>query len=88
MLWLFRIFIPKVTREELVLFRTANVVATNGDLRLEATPGQWQPIPKQGKRIVDVANNLIKVTMTYPDSSKNRKGFNPIFYPIYILTTM
>jgi len=56
-------------------------VATNGDLRLEATPGQWQPIPKQGKRIVDKANNLIKVTLTYPDSSKNRKGFNPIFYP-------
>jgi hypothetical protein len=56
-------------------------VATNGDLRLEATPGQWQPIPKQSKRIVDKANNLIKVTLTYPDSSKNRKGFNPIFYP-------
>ncbi len=56
-------------------------VATNGDLRLEATPGQWQPIPKQGKRIVDKANNLIKVTLTYPDSSKNKKGFNPIFYP-------
>lgn len=56
-------------------------VATNGDLRLEQTPGQWQPIPKQGSRIVDKANNLIKVTLTYPDSSKNRKGFNPIFYP-------
>src|ERR1035437_9783844 len=56
-------------------------VATNGDLRLEATPGQWQPIPRQGKRIVDVANNLIKVSLTYPDSSKNGKGFNPIFYP-------
>ena len=56
-------------------------VATNGDLRLEATPGQWQPIPKQGKRVVDKVNNLIKVTLTYPDSSKNRKGFNPIFYP-------
>ena len=56
-------------------------VATNGDLRLEQTPGQWQPIPKQGLRVVDKANNLIKVTLTYPDSSKNRKGFNPIFYP-------
>ena len=21
-------------------------VATNGDLRMEATPGQWQPVPK------------------------------------------
>ena len=25
-------------------------VATNGDLRLEPTPGQWQPIPKVSKR--------------------------------------
>src|SRR5215203_583999 len=24
--------------------------ATNGDLRLEPTPGQWEPIPKVGKR--------------------------------------
>jgi endoglucanase len=56
-------------------------VATNGDLRLEQTPGQWQPIPKQGQRIVDKVNNLVKVTLTYPDSSKNRKGFNPVFYP-------
>jgi endoglucanase len=54
-------------------------VATNGDLRLEQTPGQWQPIPKQGQRIVDKVNNLVKVTLTYPDSSKNRKGFNPVF---------
>ena len=29
-------------------------IATNGDLRLEATPGQWQPLPKQGRRTVDV----------------------------------
>ena len=27
-------------------------VATNGDLRLEPTPGQWQPVPKVGTRIV------------------------------------
>src|SRR5688500_2093738 len=24
-------------------------VATNGDIRLEPTPGQWSPIPKVGK---------------------------------------
>ena len=28
-------------------------VATNGDLRLEPTPGQWQPVPKVGQRMVD-----------------------------------
>ncbi len=56
-------------------------VATNGDLRLEPTPGQWQPIPKVGKREVDRTKNEISVKCTYPDSSINRKGFNPIEYP-------
>jgi hypothetical protein len=36
-------------------------VATNGDLRLEPTPGQWQPIPKVGKRSVDRTKNEISV---------------------------
>jgi hypothetical protein len=56
-------------------------VATNGDLRLEPTPGQWQPIPKVGKRSVDRTKNEISVKCTYPDSSINRKGFNPVEYP-------
>jgi len=55
-------------------------VATNGDLRLEPTPGQWQPVPKVGKRIVDVDNQTISVKMKYPDDSK-KTGFNPIIYP-------
>ncbi|HEX2970182.1 MAG TPA: cellulase N-terminal Ig-like domain-containing protein [Bacteroidales bacterium] len=56
-------------------------IATNGDIRLNETPGQWQPIPKQKKRIVDVAGKSISVILTFPDSAINGKGFNPIFYP-------
>lgn len=56
-------------------------VATNGDLRLEPTPGQWQPIPATGKREVFPDKNEISITCTYPDESRNRKGFNPVFYP-------
>ena len=56
-------------------------VATNGDLRLEPTPGQWQPIPKVGTRQVDKEKEEIWVEMSYPDSSKHRKGFNPLYYP-------
>ncbi len=56
-------------------------LATNGDLRLDETPGQWQPIPKQIDRKVDAAGNAITVTMGYPDERINRKGFNPIEYP-------
>lgn len=56
-------------------------VATNGDLRLEPAPGQWQPVPKVGTRMVDRGKQEISIRMEYPDDTKNRKGFNPIIYP-------
>ncbi|HYN03604.1 MAG TPA: glycoside hydrolase family 9 protein [Vicinamibacteria bacterium] len=56
-------------------------VATNGDLRLDRTPGQWQPVPKVGKRVVDKATGEISLRSEYPDEAKNRKGFNPVDYP-------
>lgn len=56
-------------------------VATNGDLRLEPTPGQWDPVPKPGEREIDRATSAIAVRMEYPDEAKNRKGFNPVDYP-------
>ena len=56
-------------------------VATNGDLRLDRTPGQWQPVPKVGKRVVDRATGEISLRAEYPDEAKNRKGFNPVDYP-------
>lgn len=56
-------------------------VATNGDLRLEPAPGQWQPVPKVGERQVDLQKEEISVRMSYPDPSKDRVGFNPIIYP-------
>lgn len=56
-------------------------VATNGDLRLETVPGQWQPVPAVGTRQVNRETGEISVRMTYPDPVKNRRGFNPIDYP-------
>ncbi|MFW5718513.1 MAG: glycoside hydrolase family 9 protein, partial [Spirochaetota bacterium] len=56
-------------------------VATNGDLRLDRTPGQWSPVPKAGEREVDRETDRISVRMSYPDEEKNRTGFNPIDYP-------
>lgn len=55
--------------------------ATNGDLRLSPTPGQWQPLPKPGKRVVDRTLNFISIDMTFPDSSRHRTGFNPMINP-------
>lgn len=56
-------------------------VATNGDLRLDPTPGQWQPMPKQDKRVVNQQGNEITTWLSYPDPSRNRTGYNPIDYP-------
>jgi len=56
-------------------------VATNGDLRLEPTPGQWSPVPKVGPRVVDRERHEISVRMEFPDEAKDKKGFNPIDYP-------
>ncbi|MGE5500182.1 MAG: glycoside hydrolase family 9 protein [Syntrophothermus sp.] len=56
-------------------------VAANGDIRLEPTPGQWSPMPKFGGRKVNKENNEISAVLWYPDSSKDRTGFNPIIYP-------
>ncbi|MDA3815903.1 MAG: glycoside hydrolase family 9 protein [Prolixibacteraceae bacterium] len=56
-------------------------VATNGDIRLEPTPGQWQPVPLQRDRKIDPENNTITAFMSYPDSSRHMTGFNPMVYP-------
>ena len=56
-------------------------IATNGDLRLEPAPGQWQPVPKVGERSVDRKMKTVSVKCVYPHPDKNRKGFNPIDYP-------
>lgn len=59
-------------------------IATSGDIRLEATPGQWQPLPKQLKR--ELGTNSITAYMQYPDSSRHLTGFNPMIYPDLQLT--
>ena len=56
-------------------------VAANGDLRLEASPGQWSPMPATLTRTIDRAHQTITQRLAYPDPSKNRTGFNPIVYP-------
>jgi endoglucanase len=56
-------------------------VMANGDLRLEISPGQWSPVPKEVEKKIDAATQTISQWLAYPDESKNRKGFNPIVYP-------
>jgi len=42
-------------------------VATNGDVRLSATPGQWDPIGRLVSRTVDDATGAIEVLLEYPE---------------------
>ena len=74
-------FYPEGHQGGVGVIQNGQRVATNGDLRLDRTPGQWQPVPKVGKRVVDRATGEISVRAEYPDESKNRKGFNPVEYP-------
>ncbi|HEY1764111.1 MAG TPA: glycoside hydrolase family 9 protein [Opitutaceae bacterium] len=60
-------------------------IATNGDLRLEPTPGQWQPTPVVGKREVDRSVPEIRVHLAFPDESRDHKGLNPVAYPDLVL---
>ncbi|MEZ4773633.1 MAG: glycoside hydrolase family 9 protein [Bacteroidia bacterium] len=77
----FQDFYPDGHQGGVTIVQNGERVAANGDLRLEPTPGQWSPVPKKGKTDIDRENNEIRVTLWYPDSSKNRTGFNPIDYP-------
>ena len=54
-------------------------VVTNGDIRFDETPGQWQPVPKKLERIIE--GQKITTWLCYPDSSRHETGFNPMVYP-------
>lgn len=56
-------------------------VATNGDIRLEQTPGQWQPVPKQLERRLDLEAGRITTRLAWPDRDRHLRGFNPMIYP-------
>ena len=56
-------------------------IATNGDIRFEQTPGQWQPTSKQLSREVDYKNSSIITKLKYPDLEHNLCNFNPMIYP-------
>ncbi len=74
-------FYPEGHQGGITIVQFGERAAANGDVRIDPTPGQWSPIPKMGKRAVNRKDGIITVTLWYPDSSQDRKGFNPIEYP-------
>ena len=77
-------FYPEGHQGGVSVLMNGHRVATNGDIRMEATPGQWQPVPKQLSR--EVKDGSIVTTLCYPDSSRHLTGFNPMVYPEYQVT--
>lgn len=81
-------FYPEGHQGGVCIIMNGKRIATNGDIRLEATPGQWQPVPKQISREVipsleNSEGGCIVTTLCYPDSSRQLTGFNPMVYPDY-----
>lgn len=72
-------FYPEGHQGGISLLMNGKRIATNGDIRLEPTPGQWQAVPKQLGRTV--GDRSIETTLCYPDSSRHLTGFNPMIYP-------
>ncbi|RPI40999.1 MAG: glycoside hydrolase, partial [Bacteroidetes bacterium] len=74
-------YYPEGHQSGLTVIQHGNRVAANGDLRLEPSPGQWSPVPAAGEREVDAMKGRISQTMWFPDSARDRRGFNPVIYP-------
>ena len=77
-------FYPEGHQGGISVLMNGHRVASNGDVRFEPTPGQWQPVPKQLDRKIE--GNRIVTTLCFPDSSRHFTGFNPMIYPDYRVT--
>ena len=78
----FNDFYPEGHQGGVSVLMNGHRIATNGDIRMEATPGQWQPVPKQLSRKIE--GNSIVTTLCFPDSARHLTGFNPMVYPDYV----
>ena len=78
----FNDFYPEGHQGGVSVLMNGHRIATNGDIRMEATPGQWQPVPKQLSRKIE--GNSIVTALCFPDSARHLTGFNPMVYPDYV----
>lgn len=75
---------PEGHQGGVTLVTNGNRRAAGGDVRFEVSQGQWQALPKLRSRVVDEIANEIRVTLSYPDSTKHMAGFNPMLYPDFV----
>ena len=74
-------YYPEGHQGGITIIQHGKRVATNGNLALEPTPGQWQPYPKVLDKKIDRKNDKIKVSLQFPDSSRMKSADQPIIYP-------
>ncbi len=72
---------PESHQSGVIMVMHGTRIATNGDLRLEPTPGQWSPVPKIVSRDIDRQSGEIRTRLAYPDETQHHQGFNPLHYP-------
>jgi len=60
-------------------------IATNGDIWLEPTPGQWSPFSQVEDKKADWNNQSIITSLCYPNKKAAERSFNPITYPDLLL---
>lgn len=77
---------PESHQSGVIIVMHGTRIASNGDLRLEPTPGQWSPTPKVLSRDVDREAGEIRTRLAYPDENQHHTGFNPLHYPDLELT--
>jgi len=74
-------FYPDGHQGGVTIIQHGSRVAANGDLRLEASPGQWSAQPAGEKVLTDKSSGKLTKRLAYPNPERDRKGFNPIIYP-------
>lgn len=79
-------FYPEGHQSGVSILMHGKRIATNGDIRFEQTPGQWQPVPVKMDRVLLAEDNSIVTTLKFPDETRHLNGFNPMIYPDYRFT--
>lgn len=74
-------FYPEGHQSGVIMTMYGKRALSNGDVRFEPTPGQWQPVPEKRERKAE--KNTITQSLCLYDEKRDRKGFNPMLYPDY-----
>lgn len=64
---LFHNYYPEGKQGGFEIIQHGDRVATNGDVRLGRTPGQWASFPKTDQRVVDAAGTVIAMPLRFED---------------------